>query len=346
VKSAANNALAFEGLDYLVIATNTQFSNPTRDWIKVWQNKHPIPRVQLWDRAQLERFLSRHPEVVLRLFSQALSLQGRYQAMESRFWNKLEFIAEGGLADLWKGRREIELAELGAFALIANEFANGSIIHRPWGAALDAKSLLQTLSLAFANCSYLFIRSTKTGIDQRILYRAFAYLILVALEKTNPTELAEFIVDALTRGERKAFPEKIQNVLLAPIIDELLGQLQDVCSADCRRIMGTKRRSLAEGEDEFDNYWLRLVPAGIDLNENNDTRWLLIERNDAPCNVGFAVDKDHGCPLFAAETDVKNLGALLPILERVVLFRKEQAAEKRSAERADEEQRKAKPKKI
>jgi|SRR5690606_29102769 len=138
VKSAANNALAFEGLDYLVIATNAQFSNPTRDWIKEWQKKHPAPKVQLWDRAQLERFLSRHPEVVLRLFSEALSLQGRYQAMETRFWNKLEFVPEGTLADLWKARTEVELTELGVFALTANEIANGSIVHRPWAAALGA----------------------------------------------------------------------------------------------------------------------------------------------------------------------------------------------------------------
>lgn len=47
VKSAVNNALAKEGLDYPVVATNTQFSNPTRDWVKEWQRKHPRPKVKL-----------------------------------------------------------------------------------------------------------------------------------------------------------------------------------------------------------------------------------------------------------------------------------------------------------
>jgi hypothetical protein len=37
VKSAIVNAQGKEELDYLVIATNTQFSNPTRDWVKEWQ---------------------------------------------------------------------------------------------------------------------------------------------------------------------------------------------------------------------------------------------------------------------------------------------------------------------
>jgi hypothetical protein len=151
VKSATNNALAFEELDNLVIVTNTQFSNPTRDWVKVWQRKHPKPTVQLWDRTQLERYLSRHPDVVLRLFSKALSLNGRYQALESRFWNKLEFVPPGALADIWKSREEIEHSELGMFAVIANEFANGDIARRPWAMTMEKDALIRTLSIGFVN---------------------------------------------------------------------------------------------------------------------------------------------------------------------------------------------------
>lgn len=44
VKSACVNAQARTGLDYLVVATNTQFSNPTRDWVKEFQKKNPHPR--------------------------------------------------------------------------------------------------------------------------------------------------------------------------------------------------------------------------------------------------------------------------------------------------------------
>ena len=112
------NAEAKGGLDYIVIATNTQFSNPTRDWVKEWQAKHVRPKIKLWDHAQLERLLSHHPDVVLRLFSEALSLQGRFQAMESRFWNKLEFVTLKTLADLWKARKEIEPTALGMFAAV------------------------------------------------------------------------------------------------------------------------------------------------------------------------------------------------------------------------------------
>jgi hypothetical protein len=77
VRSAANNALAEKDLARIVIATNTQFSNATRDWVKTWQAKHPEPRVVLWDHIALERMLSEHPQVVLRLFSHTLSPAGR-----------------------------------------------------------------------------------------------------------------------------------------------------------------------------------------------------------------------------------------------------------------------------
>ena len=58
VKSAVTNAQAKDNLDYIVIATNTQFSNPTRDWVKDWQQKYPRPKIKLWDSAHLERLLS------------------------------------------------------------------------------------------------------------------------------------------------------------------------------------------------------------------------------------------------------------------------------------------------
>jgi hypothetical protein len=71
------------------------------------QATHPKPKIKLWDGAQLERYLSRHPDVVLRLFSEALSLQGRIKALESRFWNKLEYAAPKALMDVWKARVEL-----------------------------------------------------------------------------------------------------------------------------------------------------------------------------------------------------------------------------------------------
>ncbi len=333
VKNAIVNAQVKGNLDYVVIATNTQFSNPTRDWVKDWQKQHPRPKVKLWDGNHLERLLSRHPEVVLRLFSEALSLDGQFQALESRFWNKLEYVSSPILKKLWNARAEAEFTSLGAFALIANEFANGSITHRPWGAALGPSSLVEVLHLGLVNVPYLMMRASKAGVEQTPIIRTFAYLILCALDKLPAETVAELVTDSITRGEPDKFPEDVQAYLLMPIADQLLSEMQDVCSSDCTRMSTLSRMTLTEDKDEIEEYWERLEPAGK-AEPDVPERFLRIERQDASCQVGFPTDKDYDCPLFHIEPSVQNFGELLAILKRVAAYRKAQAAGKREVDAA------------
>ncbi len=327
VKSSVVNSMAFEGLDYLVIASNTQFSNPTQDWVKEWQKKYPKPKVELWDKAHLERFLSRHPDVVLRLFSEALSVEGRFQAMDSRFWNKLEFVTPKMLGDIWKAREDINFTAMGVFAVIVNEFANGKITRHPWGVAIDIQSLLEVLQIGLVNVPYLLNRSSKGGVDATPICRAFAYLLLVALDKLPAKDLAKFISDALY-DQWNDVPEEVQEFFLMPIVDQLLSEMKDVCSADCQRISIPPNLALTEDKDEIEDYWQRFEPEGINK-KDADRRYLVLEGHDAPCMVGFTVDKDNSCPLFDIQPTSKNIHDLLDIIKKVAAFRKAQATKKR-----------------
>lgn len=330
VKSAVNNALAYEGVDRLIIATNTQYSNPTRDWIKAWQSKYPVPKVQLWDRTHLERYLSRHPDVVLRLFSEALSLNGRCKAMEDRFWNKLEFVSGQTLADLWKARESLELTGTALFAAIANEFAGGDITHRSWGCCIQPDSRVDILGSGFANVPYLMVRSSKAGIDQRILHRTYAYLVILALEHSPASVVASQIIHSMNRSEVDVLPEKIQDILIEPILNQIFTEIQDLCADDCCRMMLTSRRAFPDREDEIKRYWLRFDPPTEEVVQ--DDRYVIIEKTDAPCAVGFAVNKSVSCPLFACDPSVKELAQSLDVVKRVTAFRKAQAAEKRATD--------------
>lgn len=330
VKSAIVNAQGRADVDYIVIATNTQFSNPTRDWVKQWQVNHPLPKVKLWDSSHLERLLSRHPDVVLRLFSEALSIDGQFRALESGFWNKLEFVSSPKLKRLWKARKDAQFTPLGLFALVANEFANGTITHRPWGAALDAASLLQSLHIGLLNLPYLMMRTSKVGADQTPLIRAFAYLILCAIDKLPAENIATLVIDSITRGEPDKLPEDVRDYLLMPIAYQLLSEMQDVCSADCTRISASSNKTVTADRDEIDVYWQRLDPAGIE-EFDEPSKDFLIESYNAPCKVGFSVDKNRSCPLFAIEPTVQTFGELLAVVKNVAAYRKAQAAQKREA---------------
>jgi hypothetical protein len=215
------------------------------------------------------------------------------------------------------------------FALIANEFANGQIAARPWAAPLNRIDFLHTLATSFANVPYLLFRAIKAGADQRPIIRSLAYLLLIALDRLPTDAVVKSIKTSLTDHHEKPLPKSAQETLLLPILNQLRYEIGDVCSSDCHRLFGSEPTTLAGTGDEIDQYWLRLErDGGIDSSE--ERRFLRIEKFDAPCKVGFALDKDHCCPLFEGETDLDQLPELLLALKRVVDFRKKQAAAERT----------------
>jgi hypothetical protein len=328
IKSAVLNAQARSDIDVIAVCTNTQFSNPTRDWIRDWQVGHPRPKVKLWDRSHLERFLSRHPDVVLRLYSEALSLEGRLQALESKFWNNLEFVSPSTLRAMWKARHDVKFTGMGLFAAIVNEFEHGSITQRPWGALLRGPDVLPILALGLANLGYLAIRANKAGVEQDPIFRTFAYLILVALEDYSSEAVAALVLGSLNRDHSKEMPDDVKEFLLMPVIHQLQSELQDVCSHKCERISLFDRMTLGEGTDEIVDYWLRLDPEGA-LEPPDSRQILRIEKKDGACVVGFEVDAEKSCPLFELKPSLETLTELLMVFKRVTAFRKNEDEEAR-----------------
>jgi hypothetical protein len=115
-----------------------------------------------------------------------LSLQGRLQAVESRFVNKLEFAQPELLGELWKSRKELAITHVGLFALIVNEFANGGIMRRPWAAIVGSNDVVKTLALGMMNLPYLMERAYDGGLETRPIIRALSCLVLAALEHRTP----------------------------------------------------------------------------------------------------------------------------------------------------------------
>jgi hypothetical protein len=330
VKSALNNALARKDLAWIVIATNTQFSNPTRDWVREWQERHPLPKVALWDHVTLERYLSEHPQVVLRLFSEALSHDGKMRAMGSRFWNKLEYVDPKLLDALWQRREEEPIDGMALFAAIVNEFAHGDITRRPWGGALAAVSVLGLLEIGLQNMTYLSIRAHRAGVEMRPIIRTIVYLLLIVLEHIPAKTVTTIVEDLIYRGQKDEWPDYVREMLILPVARQLHSEMHDICTADCRRMMGLRRRTLSEDKDELETYWLRFEPDG--LSEERVTRYAWIEATREPCVVGFKTDEKRSCPLVRFEPKIDNVGDLLRIAKKVAAFRKKQAPKKRAAD--------------
>ncbi len=322
VKNAVVNA-APAGLATLVIVTNTTFSNPTRDWVRAWQAANPRPRVKLWDKGTLERQLSRHPSVVLRLFGEALSTAGQLEALRERFWNRLEYTTPKTLGAIWTNRASLAIGPLERMALIVNEFGHGSIGARPWAVAALPDEVFETLQIGLLNLPYLFVRATRVGVDSSAVIRAFAYLLLATLQHARAEDVAGRVI-AIVRGvDETVIPDRFVEVLLMPIFDQLGGEMQDVCSSDCRRFFN-EPKTLVRECDPLETYWQRLGRDGMP-SDDPPTRHLRLECLTEPCKVGFLLEGERTCPLFQVEPALGNVGEFLAVIQRVSGFRLAQA---------------------
>ena len=173
IKESVINASGKRDIDVLVIATNSFFSNPTRDWVREWQVDHPKPIVKLWERTQLENLCSKNPLAVIRLFSEALSPQGKLEVIRSKFWNYANYTDEPTLDDIWKFREKLSITPDTLLALVASEFANGNINKRSWATIVSDEIVVNSLVMALINFFYLLFRANAIGLKQEPFFKAW-----------------------------------------------------------------------------------------------------------------------------------------------------------------------------
>jgi hypothetical protein len=318
VKESVHNASGLAEIDVLLIATNTQFSNPTRDWVRQWQKSHPHPNIKLWDRNNLEKLISQHPSVAVRLFAGALSPQGRLEVLRAQFWNHCSFPEESGLRAVWKDKKSLEWSEQSLLAVISGEMANGNISKRPWSQTVDNEFLIQSLSTGVLNAMYFYSRSENAGINEYPYTRAMAYLSLACLDRFSLDLIWDLFDKAWDWGGVPEAPKDIKTMVTGVIIQQLHNELADVCMSDCVRVSADP---IFLKEEEIQHYWDRLGDPKESEEVDGAKETLVIEKFDRPCKVGFHVDWEHRCPFFDKERYSEDIKGKLEMLQRVVKAR-------------------------
>jgi hypothetical protein len=316
VHQAVLNAAGKTNIEVLVVATNTNFSNPTRDWVKEWQRDHPRPIVKLWERTELETLCSKNPLAVIRLHAKALSPQGKVEVASSKLWDYASFTDEPTLKSIWEKRESIKLDERGLFALVASELANGDIGERSWALIVSDEILIASLCNGLINFLYLAFRANEIGVRQEPIIRGISYLIVVATQRVEPSSVSSILSNVWEGVEGREYPEKVREFILEPVLGTLLTELKDVCTSDCRRVM-TDPELLQDGE--IKTYWNRLK-IGKDAKKEREGI-LTIESFKDPCVVGFAVGKDVGCPLCHTDKPYSDIGEFIKVINQVIRFR-------------------------
>lgn len=316
VKHAVHNAAGKSHVEVLVVATNSTFSNPTRDWVKEWQRDHPRPKVKLWERTELENLCSKNPLAVIRLHSRALSPQGKVEVASSKLWNYASLSDEPTLRSIWERRDGVAIDERSLFALVASEFANGDIGARPWAVFVPDGVLISTLGNGLINFLYLAFRANETGVRQEPLIRAISYLIMVATQRLGQATVSSLLSDVWNDADGGEYAESVRDMILEPVLTTLQTELKDVCASDCQRVI-TDPTLLQEAE--IKTYWDRLRSSSGA--RSVDDRVLTIEDLKKPCKVGFPVGKEVGCPLCNVDKPQSDIEGLIQVVDQVTRFR-------------------------
>jgi hypothetical protein len=314
VESAVNHAAGSPDVDSLVIVTNTRFSNPTRDWVKGAQQKHTTPKVSLWVNTNLERLVVQHPEVVIRFFADALSLDGKLEVARSRFWNHLSFSDRPNLRAFWKSREALNWTHQSALAVIVAEAANGDFAIRPWALMFKTTDVLMILGEALLNLLSFCLRADAAGVEQGPYIKGVAYLTLSALHRSSAKKVADVFHLAWEDVDGPRLPKNVQVLAIQPVINQLKREIRDVCIDDCSRV-STDRIELSE--EQAESYWNRLRWPSVDDDDEKPKKHLVIEKHDEGCNARFKLDATHTCPLIDTDDD-GDVERDLAVFEQVI----------------------------
>ncbi|MGD1105392.1 MAG: restriction endonuclease [Terriglobia bacterium] len=319
VKDSVTNLEAESGIDVFVVATNTQFSNPTHEWVRKWQKKHMNPRVRLWERPTLERLSSVFPSVAVRLFSKALTAQGKLEVARARLWNYSSLIDEPTLSELWKNRQTLDWRSESLLALIISEAGNGNLSTRPWATITNSEGLHRTLATALHNFLFLALRAEATGTKQFPVIDGVAYLILAGIDVLGAERVSKLCEEVLEGKDETVNRPAVREIILAPVLQTLAKQVGDVCVSDCSRVISDP---ILLKQDEVKNYWYRIVKKTAHDSDDERKEFLIIENSIEPCKVGFAVDKKQMCPIRNLSNPEKDVHAALAVMKTIIRARK------------------------
>lgn len=327
VKEAIITAAGVHNVDVILIATNAQFSNPTRDWIEQFLITNPRPAVRLWDRNDLEKLICKHPSVISRLYTDALSLQGRLEVIRSQFWNHAYYSGTPNLSELWKCKAKLKWNNMSIIAVIAGEAANGDFVRRPWPLILSNDDLIEVLVLSIVNALPFIYRAQRSGITTEHYLKAVSYIVLVALDRLGTKIASKVIENCWDTSDCANYPKEIRRSSIYPVLRRLRDELFDVCTIDCTRVLTDP---FVLDKKTIKDYWLRLkLPEKQDKNDKKSKKILIIENFSSPCKAGFKLNKKRYCPLGTSELDKLddekneiNIARIISIFGKVVRFRK------------------------
>lgn len=324
VQQTILDASARTDVDILVIATNSRFSNPTRDWVAERSRSHARPLIKLWDRDNLDRLVRQYPTVAARVLPSTLSDDDRLRLLVARFE---ELGEEPTLLDLeffWERRSWLKEQDSGiiSHAVAMFLFAEGVSVprQRRWWELLKEEDAPVALIMALVVMPSLVSDPRPRPLELiRVLASAGRILITCLLLMPDQIGLKmtlnpwRYIIGAGHIADDKEEMEAWRESTLSSVLSFVQSDLLNACSSDCARVSGDDPHGTSSLSAK--EYWNFVF--GVESKASNEFL-IVIEDIRRPCTVGL--DVTSGCPLVVSnQIDVEQI---LQGVQAVLRFRK------------------------
>ena len=317
VQETLMNAVVNPDVDVIGIATNNVVSNPTKDWINMFKEENKTKRIVIWEGYHLEKIINDNPSLIYRFFPSTLTLKGRFDVINTRFFSYLQLPSGTDLIDLWENKQNLKFSPKTVLPIILAEAKFGDLVERQWGLWFEKDLLLETFIIGLLNIIYLSHKCEALGKDSLFIMGGMEYLLLSNLINFKAEEITESIDINILHNLFKNNQEESENsygliqIILEPIIFNICFKLLEVCDQNylCKK--------LSLGSDIKNEYIKKFIS-----NEINENRPLLIIQNlKENCKFDLEIP-DNNCPLMYIKdnhkiTDKNSLLKVLEIIQKV-----------------------------
>jgi hypothetical protein len=285
----------------LVIVTNSNVSNPTLDWVREHQIKHPLPKVTVWQGHDLEILLRKNPRTLSRFLPSSLSFSGRCKVIESKFTNLLILPSGDELAELWERRGLFSENSFLLLAACISEVVYGDISERPWGMDLEANAILAVAATAAINIYPFVFKCSSLNREQAPLIEGMAYIFQCMLLRYGAQTTARVLAnpEALFESDYE-LPFDLQKNRYEPILNVIYHDLAIHCSSKyCMKLHHLDPKTEPE-------YFLRFKEPA---QKEKDDRYLVMNSIKDECKLGL-VQREEYCPLGDTELQTQSIEQL------------------------------------
>jgi len=316
VQETLINAVGYPDVDVICIATNNVITNPTQDWINIFkQNKGK--KITIWQGHQLERMIKDSPSLIYKFFPSSLTLRGRFNVIDIRFYSYLHLPSGTDLIDIWENKEKLEFSPKIILPIIFAEATFGDLFERQWGFWFKKDLLLETLLMGLINILQLLEKCEEIGKDSYFLMQGMEYMLLSNLLNFPAEIITEKIITNVLKNliinDEKSIEKSYEllNIILEPIISNICFRLSETC---CNNSLCRKKIINIFAQNKYINNY---IPK-LNIDDSITKKVMMIGASEDKCRFDITLSEGI-CPLIEISNNYKisNKNLLLKVLETI-----------------------------